>query len=150
MFQLASTMSSNKTILEDVQKMQEMMIAKQIATIISELRLVDPADFIAYIHESHYGNIADIIDAATELHFYPQTLRFRNGGSYQLAWDTQPTISLDMEFSNDGVTAYFQLIISPDGFGIELDNVIFEDPHDEVSDRHRLLNALNKARIKRR
>lgn len=134
---------------DDTHEIHEIMIAKQVARIVPELTLVDPADFIAYIHDEHFANIIDIIDAATELHFYPHTMRFGNGGSYELTWDTPPTITLDMEFSNDGVSAYFQLIMSPEGFGVELDNVVFENPQDDEADTRQLMDALNNARLKK-
>lgn len=134
---------------DDTHEMREMMIAKQVARIVPELKLVDPADFIAYIHDEHFANITDIIDAATELHFYPHTMRFGNGGSYELEWNTPPTITLDMEFSNEGVTAYFRLVMSPEGFGVELDNVVFENPQDDEADTRQLMEALNNARLKK-
>ncbi|MHC5308391.1 hypothetical protein [Bartonella sp. LJL80] len=134
---------------EHIHEMREMMIAKQVARIIPELKLVDAADFIAYIHAERFANITDIIDAATELHFYPHTMRFGNGGSYVLEWDTPPTITLDMEFSNEGVTAYFRLVMSADGFGIELDNVVFENPVDDETDTRHLMEALNDARLRK-
>ncbi len=134
---------------DDVHEMREMMIAKQVARIIPELKLVDPADFIVFIHDEHFANISDIIDAATELHFYPHTVRFANGGNYQLDWNTPSTITLDMEFSNDGVTAYFHIIMSPEGFGIELDNVVFENPQDDEADTRQLIDALNNARLRK-
>lgn len=134
---------------DDIHEMREMMIAKQVARIIPELKLVDPADFIVFIHDEHFANISDIIDAATELHFYPHTVRFANGGNYQLDWNTPPTITLDMEFSNDGVTAYFHIIMSPEGFGIELDNVVFENPQDDEADTRQLIDALNNARLRK-
>lgn len=134
---------------DDTHEIHEIMIAKQVARIVPELTLVDPADFIAYIHDEHFANIIDIIDAATELHFYPHTMRFGNGGSYELTWDTPPTITLDMEFSNDGVSAYFQLIMSPEGFGVELDNVVFENPQDDEADTRQLMDALNNARLRK-
>lgn len=133
---------------DTIHEMREMMIAKQIARIIPEIKLVDAADFIAYIHDEHFANITDIIDAATELHFYPHTMRFGNNGSYSLDWNTPPTISLDMEFSNDGVTAYFRIIMSSDGFGTELENIVFENPSDEETNTRSLMDALNGARLK--
>lgn len=134
---------------DDLYEMHEMMIAKQISHIIPELKLVDPADLIAYIHGGNFANISDIIDTATELHFYPQTMKFRNGASYNLNWDSPPTISLDMEFSNDGVTAYFRLIMSHDGFGVELENVVFDRLKDQKANMCILLDALENARLKK-
>jgi len=48
---------------DTLNEMREMMIAKQVARIIPEIKLVDAADFIAYIHDEHFANITDIIDA---------------------------------------------------------------------------------------
>ena len=59
------------------------------------------------------------------------------------------TNALKMEFSNDGVTAYFHIIMSPEGFGIELDNVVFENPQDDEADTRQLIDALNNARLKK-
>lgn len=132
---------------DTLNEMREMMIAKQVARIIPEIKLVDAADFIAYIHDEHFANITDIIDAATELHFYPHTMRFGHNGSYLLDWDTPPTITLDMEFSNEGVTAYFQIIISPEGFAIQLENIVFENPSDDDTNTRILMQALDDARI---
>ncbi len=142
-------MSLTKMNNDDLHEMHEMMIAKQISHIIPELKLVDPADLIAYIHGGNFGNISDIVDGATELHFYPQTMKFRNSGSYNLTWNAPPTISLDMEFSNDGVTAFFRLIMSDEGFGVELENVVFDRLEDKKANMCILLDALENARLKK-
>src|SRR5690625_3376677 len=135
---------------EEFTEMREMIIAKQVARILPELKLVDVSDYICYIHNEHFANICDIIDAATELHFFPHTLRFGNGGCYKLDWDSTPTISLDMEFSNLGVTVYFRLTLSAEIFHVQLDNIIFEkSENDPELNTQQLINAFNDARLRK-
>lgn len=52
-----------------------------------------------------------------------------------------------MEFSNEGVTAYFQIIMSPEGFAIQLENIVFENPSDDDTNTRILMQALDDARI---
>lgn len=133
---------------EEYTQAREMVIARQIARIIPDLKLVDAGDYVAYLHEECYANISDIIDAATELHFFPNTLRFAGGGDFVLDWDTPPTISLDMKFSNQGVSAAFRLTMSSTVFHIELDMIDFKnaDENPEIN-TGRLITAFEDARI---
>jgi hypothetical protein len=45
----------------------------------AELRLVDVADFIAYIHAEKFANIQDIVNSSVELFFKPGTFRLGRG-----------------------------------------------------------------------
>jgi hypothetical protein len=42
----------------------------------AELRLVDVADFIAYVRAEKFANIQDIVNSSVELFFKPGTLSF--------------------------------------------------------------------------
>ncbi|WP_412057555.1 hypothetical protein [Bartonella sp. DGB2] len=132
-----------------IDEMREMILAKQISCIIPEIKMVGVGDFIACLHYERYGNISDIIDAATELYFYPQTIRFANKGEYKLGWDTFPTITLYMEFSNEGVNSQFHMIMDSESFGIEIDDTIFEIPSDDETETRIFMQALNNARLPR-
>jgi hypothetical protein len=50
----------------------------------AELRLVDAADYIAYIHQEKFANIHDIVNSSVELFFRPGTLTFGWGAEYEL------------------------------------------------------------------
>ena len=48
------------------------IISAHLQEVIHDLRLVDVADYIAFIRCELFGNIADIVNSATELTFYPE------------------------------------------------------------------------------
>ncbi|WP_420960933.1 hypothetical protein [Brucella sp. IR073] len=127
---------------------REAIIASHMREVIEDLRLVDVADYIAFIRCELFANIADIVNSATELHFQPQTLQFGHGGEYELDWNRPPRITLDMEFRNEGVYAYFRVLIDAEGAQIDLNHIAF-DHADESPERNtgRLAAALENARI---
>ena len=77
----------------------------------AELRLVDVADFIAYIHAEKFANIQDIVNSSVELFFKPGTLSFGWNAEFELDWNSLPVITLDMEFRHRSVWLVFKLIL---------------------------------------
>src|ERR1700738_5415083 len=77
----------------------------------AELRLVDVADFIAYIHAEKFANIQDIVNSSVELFFKPGTLSFGWGAEFELDWNSLPVITLDMEFRHRSVWLVFKLVL---------------------------------------
>ena len=75
----------------------------------AELRLIDVADFIAYIHAEKFANIQDIVNSSVELFFKPGTLSFGWGAEFELDWNSLPVITLDMEFQHRSVWLVFKL-----------------------------------------
>ena len=60
---------------------RELIVADAIGEVVSELRLVDAADYIAFIRLEHFACISDIVDSAAELYFMPGTLRLGHGAN---------------------------------------------------------------------
>ncbi|RCS23959.1 hypothetical protein DUT91_11945 [Phyllobacterium salinisoli] len=130
---------------------RESIIAGHMTEVIRDLRLVDVADYIAFIRCELFANIADIVNSATELHFFPQTLHFGHGGEYELDWDRPPRIILDMEFRNMGVYAYFRLLIDAKGAQIDLNHITFDQASESPAhNTERLAAAFADARIPQR
>jgi hypothetical protein len=77
----------------------------------AESRLVDVADFIAYIHAEKFANIQDIVNSSVELFFKPGTLSFGWAAEFELDWNSLPVITLDMEFRHRSVWLVFKLIL---------------------------------------
>src|ERR1700704_3709400 len=77
----------------------------------NELRLVDVADFVAYIHAEKFANIQDIVNSSVELFFKPGTLSFGWGAEFELDWNSVPVITLDMEFRHRSVWLVFKLVL---------------------------------------
>lgn len=129
---------------------REMIVAEAIGELVSELRLVDVADYIAFIRLEHYACIADIVDSAAELYFMPGTLRLGNGGEAHAAWDAVPRIELDLELRPRGATVYFTLGLAATEASVEVNYVAFEEA-DPDPDRNTafLHSAIEGARIRR-
>lgn len=127
---------------------REAIIAENIREVVAELRLVDPADYIAFIRCELFANIADIVSSATELYFFPGTLELGHGGEFHCDWFTNPSIVLDMEFRNKGVYAYFRLTLSGKTASVELSHIVFENPDDDpAQNTTRLIDAIDGARL---
>jgi len=137
-----------------MQEDYEKIIAHYIAKIVPDLRLVDVSHYILDLCREHYANIADIIEAATELYFFPNHFRFAQKGDFKLEWGCPPIIMLEMEFFNQGVRSLFRLDLKHDSFAIELTRIRFGsagevESSSSYSDRHRLIQALNDACLRK-
>lgn len=127
---------------------RERIVADAIAEVVSELRLVDVADYVAFIRLEHFANVADIVDSAAELYFMPGTLRLGHGAEAHLAWAGEPRIVLDLELKPAGVTVYFTLTLAAETAAVEIGYVSFDDasPEPEANSAF-LARALADARI---
>ena len=128
---------------------REKIVADAIAEVVAELRMVDVADYVAFIRLEHFANVADIVDSAAELYFMPGTVRLGHGAEAHLAWTGEPRIVLDLELKPAGVTVYFTLTLAAETAGVEIGYVSFDaaspDPHARSAPRR---PALADARIK--
>ena len=127
---------------------RERIVADAIAEVVSELRLVDVADYVAFIRLEHFANVADIVDSAAELYFMPGTLRLGHGAEALLAWTGEPRIVLDLELKPAGVTVYFTLTLAAEAAAVEIGYVSFDDASaDPEANSAFLACALADARI---
>lgn len=110
---------------------REVIVAKAMQQVVRELRLVDVADYIAFIRLEHFACLADIVDSAAELYFMPGTLKLGHGAEAQVNWTGSPRIVLDLELSPVGAKVYFQLFLTALDAGIEINYVSFEQSHDD-------------------
>lgn len=117
------------------------ILERHLTEVIKDLLLVDVADYIAFIRCELFGNIADIVNSATELTFYPNTLTFGHGGEYSLDWNLAPIVTLDLEFRNMGVNAYFRLILSAHSTEIDLHHLRFAEAGRSPAENTALLEA---------
>ncbi len=129
---------------------REIIVANAIRAVANELRLVDVADYIAFIRLESLASVADIVESAAELYFMPGTLRLGHGCDARVSWSGSPQISLDLELRPGGVTVYFTLELSDDNAAVEVNYVAFDDPAEdpEVNSRY-LADALQASRIVR-
>lgn len=129
---------------------REVIVANAIRDVVGELRLVDVADYIAFIRLEHFACISDLVDSAAELYFMPRTLRLGNGGQVHVGWAETPRIELDLELRPRGATVYFTLTLGASEAGVEVNYVAFDDPDpDPENNTAFLAAAIEQARLRR-
>ena len=129
---------------------REIIVAAAIEQVVRELRLVDVADYIAFIRLEHFACLSDLVDSAAELFFLPGTLRLGHGGEAHVDWSGNPRIVLDLELRPPGATVYFQLTLTEFEASVVVNYVSFESPNEDPSRNTVLLReAIDKACIRR-
>ena len=127
---------------------REAIVFQNVRELVNDLRYVDVVDYVAFVRCELLGNIADIVNSAAELFFYPETLRFGHGGEVELGWDGPPKIALDLEFKNLGVNVYFRLVMTGEGARVDLHHLSFSEPDaDPAANTQLLAAAFADARI---
>ena len=133
---------------KDYSRESEKALAEGLRDVATELRLIDPADFIAFIRTEQFGNLRNLVNSSTEMFFKPGTITFGLSGEVDLPWGCAPCISLDMEFHHLNVSAYFRLVLRSLEAGIEISYVSFEGgSQDPDKNTARLIEAIEDARI---
>jgi hypothetical protein len=125
-------------------------VAEAVRGVAAELRLTDVADLVAFIRLERFGDIQDIVESSVELYFKHGTLTYGMGADYELGWDGQPIIKLDLEFRHRDVSALFSLCLEDAHASIDVKSLAFED--DSVSadaEIQALAAALADARLGR-
>jgi len=129
---------------------REMIVAESIKEVVSELRMIDPAHYIAFIHLEQFANIADIVDSAAELFFIPGTLRLGHGGEVQVGWSLPPRVVLDLELKPTGATVYFTLTMADEHAAVDVTYVSFDRPSEDPDENSAFLEStLEAARIRK-
>jgi len=127
---------------------REKVLADGLKEVAAELRLIEPADLVAFLRTERYGNIQTLVSSATEMYFKPGIISFGLAGRVDLRWDGNPSISLDMEFHHRRIDVYFQLLLESEQAGVDIHYISFggasPDPHENTA---RLASAVANARI---
>lgn len=127
---------------------REKALAEGIREVASELRLIDAADFVAFIRTEQFANIGNLVNSSTELYFKPDAIRFGHSGDVSLQWGGNPSVSLDMEFHYMKVNVYFRLMLEALHAGIEIDYITFDEGSaDPDENTRRLVEAIASARL---
>lgn len=129
---------------------REIIVANAIKEVVSELRLVDVGDYIAYIRLERFASVADLVDSAAELFFHPGTLKLGHGAEAHVAWTGAPRIVLDLELRPGGVTVYFALTLSAKHAAVEVNYVSFDQPSTDPAENNAFLEeAIEQVRIRK-
>lgn len=116
----------------------------------SELRIIDAADFTAFIRIGHMPNLRSLVHSSAELHFKAGALELAEIGEIELGWSKPPLIILPMKFRYGGVRVYFRLRLAARSASVEVESITAENDAggDELNER--LRTALHDARVVRR
>ena len=129
---------------------REVIVAEAVKDLVGELRLVDVADYIAFIRLEHFATVSDIVDSAAELFFMPGTLKLGHGGEAHVGWTETPRIVLDLELRPVGATVYFALSLDALTASVEVNYVAFDRPDPDPKRNTAFLEtALERARIRK-
>jgi hypothetical protein len=129
---------------------REILVGEAIRDVVSELRMVEVTDYIAYVRMGHVANLADIVESAAERYFMPGTLRLGHGGDVELDWDRAPSIKLDLELRPRGATVYFTLTLAARTAAVHVNYVAFDAPGGAPDENTAFLEAaIEDARIRK-
>src|SRR5690606_5677394 len=129
---------------------REVIVAEAIREVVSELRMIAPADYVAFLHTERYANVADIVDSAAELYFQPGTLRMGHGAEVHFDWDQPPRIVLDLELKPTGATVHFPLSLADKHAAVDVNYVAFDEPSDDPEVNSSFLReTIEAARIRK-
>jgi len=127
-------------VLETDLAEHERVLADGIVDVATELRLADPTEFILLVRGEQEANLSDLVNSSSELFFKKGALRYALTADCALGWGSTPSVSLDMEFRHESVTAFFRLIIGAQRAAVEVQEVFTEDEDvagQETADRLR-------------
>jgi hypothetical protein len=123
-------------------------LAEALKDVAAELRLVDLADFVTFIHREQFANIQDIVNSSIELFFKHGTLTYAAMASFDLDWDRPPTVTIGLEFNHNSISILFDLVLEPYDAGIEIRAVSFGDmPMTAEEETQKLIDAIAAARL---
>jgi hypothetical protein len=128
---------------------REVLVANAIREVVTELRMVDVCDYVAFIRMGHLANLSDLVESSAERYFMPGTLRLGHGGDVQLDWGAEPRIALDLELRPQGATVYFTLTLAAETAAVDVNYVAFEQPSATPDENTAYLEAaLENTRIR--
>jgi hypothetical protein len=136
-------------VLETNLAEHERVLADAIVDVATELRLADPTEFILLVRGEQEANLSDLVNSSSELFFKKGALRYALSADCALGWGSTPSVSLDMEFRHDAVTAFFRLIIGAQRAAVEIQEV-FTEGEEDVPGPHtadRLREAIAAAKL---
>ncbi|HEY1735387.1 MAG TPA: hypothetical protein VGG12_01950 [Methylovirgula sp.] len=124
------------------------VIGDGIKEVAAELRMINVADFISFIHCEQFGNIKDIINSSMELYFKHGTLSYGCAADYEIEWDRPPAIGLDMDFHHHQVAVSFNLTLRGDHAAVTIRSISFAEPaRSAEEDTQQLIAAIADAKL---
>jgi hypothetical protein len=134
----------------DTLGVRERILAETMRDLATDLRLIDLADFAAFIRLGQFGNVEHLVNSSVELYFQRGTLRFGSSAEAEVGWSSEPRVVLDMVFEADTLSIYFRLVLGQKRAAVEIDYITFSDAAlDAEENTLRFEKAIQAARCPR-
>ncbi|ACK49006.1 conserved hypothetical protein [Methylocella silvestris BL2] len=130
----------------DAVRLGEEILIGALEPVIAELRLVDVADYVAFIRFEQFANIRDIVESSIELFFKLGALSYAFEAEYELDWETPPVVMLKLEFRHLKFFASFKLFLESRP-RVTIEHWGAEESADAAELCARLRTALTDARL---
>ena len=127
----------------------ERILADAMVDVATELRLADLTELFLMIRCDQSANIADLVNSSSELFFKSGALKYALSAGCEMAWESAPTVQLDLEFRHATVTVFFRLTIGRARAAVEVLDVFFEGEEylGSAGEKERLSAAISDARL---
>ncbi|MGI9355221.1 MAG: hypothetical protein ACR2PF_08715 [Rhizobiaceae bacterium] len=126
---------------QDLFRRLEGEIAEAIKPVLRELRLVDAADYIAYLRFEQHQHVTDIFVSSTEQFFAPGFLTYRETGTASVSWSKLPLIRLEAGLSTPNASYRFAIHMRDEAANIEM--LAIDMPKDQQNE---LLDSVEELR----
>lgn len=118
---------------------REKIIGEAIGGLVSELRLIDPIDYAAFLRLDLHSNLEDIVQTAAELYFAPDFIGLGHGGQARITWNALPEIDLDLVMRPSGLTIHFLLRLKAETAEVRLAYLSFDNPSNDPTENTRFM-----------
>ena len=115
---------------DDLKTTRERLITRGIRDFLTELQMINPEYFIAFITVGMHASLEDLVNSCAELYFEPGFIRLGQGSSVAVSWTTPPGVTLDIELESRDMRAYLQVELVGNRSTVKLNYIQFSTGHD--------------------
>lgn len=105
----------------------EHVLACGMMDVATDMRWIDVIELITFLRLDKHANIDSLFLTSCEGRFRPDTLKYCRSGQAFVAWGEEPSIQLDLMFSNLGITVFFRLSLGNEDASVHVDYLEVSD-----------------------
>lgn len=127
-------------LIEPNYKDHEPIVADALTGFIQEIRLIELADFVAYLRLERHSQLADLVSAAAEMYFAPQFLELGDGSYATLDWSEQASVYLNLVMQTAGASIYLTLTLEDERANVAINYIAYHVSCTEPEETKTLIN----------
>ena len=116
---------------DDLKSTRERLITRGIRDFLTELQMINPEYFIAFITVDMHASLEDLVNSCAELYFEPGFIRLGQGSSVAASWTLPPRVMLDIELECPDMRAYLQVTLERNEARVTLNYIQFTTGHED-------------------